>query len=213
MRLRMFGVLLVYIVTQYNIYAQKSYINGTLAKCDLPTIAIGFESQNGVKYNKDTAGGLTSLLDIDTAAKTYVERLECNSFNYYHYNNSVGTELSDISIRQKKSNVIVFFNKDYTINQIIYQDSCTETEIDFGINGRILAKYYCDYSKPDSCYSEVYNLQGSITSKTFYVPFCYSNVVDKKILERYMDKKAIPIKRAEFDSKGNKLSQYKIDNK
>lgn len=109
--------------------------------------------------------------------------------------------------------IIFFFKKNNLLNRIVYSDSCTTTEIDFDEKEHIIRKYFCDFSKPDNCYSKSYT-NGVIKVEIDYEPLVFSGVKDVSLLQsKFQVEKTIPIKYIYYDSNGNKVSEEKVDSK
>lgn len=201
-------LLVTYIFLVYRLYAQRS----DSYKCDLPNIVVKTKTPEKFKFYRDSVKDIRSVFACDTINQSFIQYLSESSIDYsYNYIDMGEFTFSDVSINLKRGKIFIRFNKDRTINHIVCQDSCIETEVDVAADGRIVSKYYCDYSRPDNCYCLLYDDKGVLITKTYYTPFCYSNIKDSNILQRYEQMKTIPVKVITFDKEGQKISEQKIE--
>ena len=83
-------------------------------------------------------------------------------------------------------------------------DSCKVYEIDYDTAGRITEQFYCDYNKPNDCYTKDYYPGGKIADETIYTPRNYYKYpIDTTFINSFSaTNRVIPLKFIEYDENG-----------
>jgi len=199
---------IICITCKGQIQPDSNGVNSCLPSLSIVTVAAFHFAQN-----IDSVDNMKSTSQIDSINGDFWEQLSADNFYYYYSEDTFKLSKPTLWLNVKGVTVLMYFKENHMIDQITCLDSCKMTEMDFDKEGRVIAKYFCDYSKPNDCYSRRYR-DGVINSETIFQPLIYSGIKElDSLYENYKQYKAIPVKDIYYDEKGKKIKEREIDRK